>query len=453
MAIGEAGSITTNSPTENAPITVNFSTTLDDPVIVLTATNDGGHQFVLRVTEVTDNSFTFIMEEWEYLDGAHPATETINWIAVNEGVHTLPDGRVIEAGTASATHNSGSATLNGDFNDTPVVLTSVMSENDTTTVDSDPLNITTSGFDLRLQEEEAQDGTHAAETVGYIAIEPGGDADSGTAAAVGGVNHTVHTIGLGDTFNNAVVVGETQTINGPNPATVVIDAQDNDSVDLFVEEEQSNDDEMNHIDETIGVVAFEDGLIPCFTPGAMIDTPYGRRPVETLNAGDFVLTRDHGPCPVRWISNTHLTEADLARNPNDRPIRIAAGAIAPGIPEQDITVSPQHRFLIEGWKAQLLFGQDEVLVPAKSFINDHSVRVQSAQQVEYFHLLLDDHAVVRANGAWTESLHAGELDKAVLSTASRENLFQLFPDLRCHSQNFGPLARPSVSVREGRLVA
>lgn len=453
MAIGEAGSITTNSPSVNTPITVNFSTTLDDPVIALTATNDGGHQFVLRVIDVTDNSFTFIIEEWEYLDGAHPATESINWIAINEGVHTLPDGRVIEAGTTSATHNSGSATLNGSFSDPPVVLTSVMSENDTTTVDSDPLNITTSGFDLRLQEEEAEDGSHAAETVGYIAIEPGGSSASGTATAHGGVDHTVHALGLGDTFTDAVVVAETQTINGPNTATVVIDAQDNDSVDLFVEEEQSNDDEMNHIDETIGVVAFEDGLIPCFTPGSMIDTPYGARAIETLVEGDLVLTRDHGPCPVRWITHTSLGQSELWQNPDDCPIRISADAIAPGIPEQDITVSPQHRFLIEGWKAQLLFGQSEVLVPAKSFINTTSVRVLRPQQVDYYHLLLDAHSVVRANGAWTESLHAGELDKAILSPSCRDSLFEVYPDLRCFPHSSGPLARPSVSVREGRLVA
>ena len=247
-------------------------------------------------------------------------------------MHTLPDGRVIEAGTTSATDTSGAVSLAGGFSDPPVVLTSVMSENDTTTVDSDPLNITASGFDVRLQEEEAQDGIHAAETVGYIAIEPGGDAASGTAATHGGVDDGTDTLPLGDTFTDAVVVAETQTINGPNTATVVIDGQTNSDVGLFIEEEQSRDSEMNHIDETVGVVTFEDGLILCFTPGTMIGTARGPVEVSRLCPGELILTADAGPQPLRWISRTRLSPARLQQCPELRPIRIRAGAIAPGFP-------------------------------------------------------------------------------------------------------------------------
>ena len=144
MAIGEVGSITANSPTENQPITVTLTEPLTDPVFALSATNNGGDQFVLRIIGETldangdTTSFTFIIEEWEYHDGAHGATETINWLAVEEGVHTLPDGRIIEAGTSSVSssdqNTGGSATFSGGFTDPPVVLTSVMSENDTTAV-------------------------------------------------------------------------------------------------------------------------------------------------------------------------------------------------------------------------------------------------------------------------------------------------------------------------------
>lgn len=460
MAIGQAGSITTNSPGENDPITITFDEPLTDPIIALTATNNGGNQFTLRVTDIsydTDGnatSFTFIMEEWEYLDGPHPATETINWIAVEEGVHTLPDGRIIEAGTTSATHANSTVNLAGGFTDPPVVLTSVMSENDTTTVDSDPLNITASGFNVRLQEEEAEDGIHASETVGYIAIQAGGDAESGTAAAFGGVNHTTHTLTLGDTFSNGVVVAETQTINGGNTATVVIDGQTGSSVDLFVEEEQSNDSEMNHIDETIGVVTFEDGLILCFTGGTMIQTVTGPREVSSLVPGDLVLTRDAGPQPLRWLSRTEIAPPRLQQMPELRPIRIRKGAIAPGVPERDLTVSPQHRMLITGWKAELLHGASEVLVPAKALLDDGPVRpAECPEGVSYFHLLFDRHHVITTNGAQTESLHAGELDKSDLMPGARHELLTLFPDLTWLGRGFGPLARPSVTVQEGRAFA
>ena len=98
MAIGEAGSITTNSQGENDPITVTFTEPMSDPVIVLSSTANGADPFTLRfVNQDIDGdgnttSFTFIIEEWEYLDGPHPASETISWIAIEEGVHTLPDG-------------------------------------------------------------------------------------------------------------------------------------------------------------------------------------------------------------------------------------------------------------------------------------------------------------------------------------------------------------------------
>jgi len=460
MAIGQAGSITTNSPGENDPITVTFDEPLTDPIIALTATNNGGNQFTLRVTDITYDtdgnatSFTFIIEEWEYHDGPHPATETINWIAIEEGVHTLPDGRVIEAGTTSATHANSTVNLAGGFTDPPVVLTSVMSENDTTTVDSDPLNVTASGFTVRLQEEEAEDGIHAAETVGYIAIQTGGDASSGTAGLFGGVDENTDTLSLGDSFTQGVVVAETQTINGGDTATVVIDGQTASTVGVFIEEEQSQDSETNHVNETVGVVAFEDGLILCFTPGTLIETACGPREVTSLRPGEMILTRDGRPQPLRWLSHTRVSPAQLAMCPHLRPIRIRKGAIAPGVPDRDLIVSPQHRMLIDGWKAELLHGAAEVLVPAKSLINDETIRpVDAPEGINYYHLLLDDHQVITANGTATESLHAGELDKSDLTPKARYELLSLFPDLGWLGRGFGPLARPSLSVQEGRAYA
>ena len=460
MAIGQAGSITTNSPGENDPISITFDEPLSNPVFALTATNNGGNQFTLRVTDIQHDTngdatgFTFIMEEWEYHDGPHPATETINWLAIEEGVHTLPDGRVIEAGTTSATDATSPVSLNGGFTDPPVVMTSVMSENDTTTVDSDPLNVTASGFDMSLQEEEAQDGAHAAETVGYIAVEAGGDAASGTAGAFGGVDENTETLPLGDTFADPVAVAETQTINGGNTATVVIDGQTNSDVGVFIEEEQSQDAEMNHANEDVGVVTFEDGLILCFTPGTLIDTVAGPREITTLRPGDLVLTEDDGPQPLRWISRTVMDPARLNRCPHLRPLVIRKGALAPGLPTRDMMVSPQHRMLITGWKAELLHGAAEVLVPAKS-LRDACQVVPAPWQdgVCYYHLLFDRHQIVTANGTPSESLHAGELDKSALDPAARADLLALFPDLAWLGAGFGPLARPSVSMHDGRAFA
>lgn len=450
MAIGEAGRITANSPTENQPITVNLTDPLTDPVFALSATNNGGNQFILRVTDQTldangdTTSFTFIIEEWEYHDGPHGATETINWLAVEKGVHTLPDGRVIEAGTndisSSGQNTGGSVSFNGSFTDPPVVLTSVMSENDTTTVDSDPSNITASGFNLTLQEEEAEDGVHASETIGWIAIEPGGDATSGTANTHGGVNHNTDFLGLGATFTDSVVLAETQTINGGDTATVVIDSQSSSTVGVFIEEEQSNDVETNHINETVGIVAFEDGLIPCFTAGTRIHTPEGYVDIGALRVGDQVTTADNGPKRIRWIGRRRLGQSEMLRNESLRPVRIVAGALGRNLPERDLLVSRQHRMLVSSRVVERMFGKHEVLVSAirltalPGIFVDHDVT-----GVEFIHLLFDEHQLLLAEGARSESLYLGREAQKALSPDGRSEIEMLFPDLPVRSETLQPV--------------
>ena len=453
MAIGQAGTVVTNSPTENAPITITLDQPLTDPVFALTATNNGGNQFVLRVTGQTldangdTTAFTFIIEEWEYHDGPHGATETINWLAVEEGVHTLPDGRIIEAGTTSATSGNSTVALEGGFIDPPVVLTSVMSENDTTTVDSDPWNITNSGFTVSLQEEEAEDDNHAAETVGYIAIQGGGDAESGTANTFGGFDEGTDTLSLGDTFTDAVVLGETQTMNGGYTATVVIDGQTNSTVDMFLEEEESQDTEVNHINETIGVVAFEDGLIPCFTAGTMIETDTGPQLVQFLKPGDMLRTYDGDFKPVKLVLQRRLTAADLAEHPNLMPIRIDAGALGSKLPNRTMHVSPQHRMLIASRLVARTFDVPEVLMAAKHLTALPGISVDDQTDgILYVHVIMEQHEVLIADGAPSESLlPAPEALRAMLPEA-RAEILSLFPEIG--SDDYIPTPARSIPHRK-----
>ena len=455
MTIGEAGSISTNSPTENAPITINLTEPLSSPVFALSATNAGGDQFVLRVisqsldSEGKTTSFTFIMEEWDYLDGDHPTVETINWLAIEEGVHTLPDGRTIEAGTSSVsstTHNTGTtASFAAAFSAPPVVLTSVMSMNGADTIDSDPSNITATGFDLTLQEQDQKSGEHPAETIGWIAIDAGGDSTSGTANTHTGVDENVDILGLGATFTNSVVLAETQTLNGGETATVVIDSQSNSDVGVFLEEEQSANPDLDHENETVGIVAFEQGLIPCFTRGTRIATVSGDRCIEDLVAGDLVLTMDRGYQPIRWIgSSKRPATGDVA------PILIRKGALGN---DRDLRVSPQHRMLLQGWQAEMLFGEEEVLATAKSLVNDHSILRDEGGEVEYFHMLFDTHEIIYAEGAPSESFHPCEQGWKALDQATRDEILTLFPELADgRFEDYGASARTSLKHNEGQLL-
>lgn len=65
----------------------------------------------------------------------------------------------------------------------------------------------------------------------------------------------------------------------------------------------------------------------CFLAGTPIATPTGEVPVETLRAGDLVLTRDQGAQPLVWATSSRVTPEAIDRAPDQRPIRIAAGAL------------------------------------------------------------------------------------------------------------------------------
>ncbi len=410
MSIGEAGSLTRGGFGDGELVRVDFTEPLENAVIMLTGSNAGGNEYALTVTSVDANGFWFLLDEWEDEDGGHPASETINWLAVEPGVHTLPDGRIIEAGTTSATDATSSVTLNGGFTNPPVVLTNVNSYNETDVVDSDPFNVTASGFDVALQEGSLSDGVHTAETVGYIAIAPGAGLDSGSATTSTGLGTGYSTFGLGGTTPNAIVLGETQTMNDPDAGNVVI-RNSTDSTVRAIFDEESGDGETSHPDETVGLVAFSQGLIPCFTPEGKVATPRGERRIDTLSRGDILLTRDHGPQPLLGITETRLSGTYLGLHPDLAPILIEAGALGDGQPKRAHVVSPQHRVLVTGWRAQMFFGAAEVLVPARSLINDHSIRQVVGSGVRYVHLILENHEILTLDGLASESLHAGAVCK------------------------------------------
>ena len=168
----------------------------------------------------------------------------------------------------------------------------------------------------------------------------------------------------------------------------------------------------------------------CFAAGTLIDTANGPRPVETLAAGDLVLTRDRGVRPVAWTGGRHLDARHLDIAPNLRPIRIRAGALGPGLPATDLTVSPQHRILIRSKIAERICGASEALVAARHLCALPGIEVTNPPGgIGYYHILFDRHEVVRSNGAWTESLFTGPQAMASLGPAARREIRAIFPQL------------------------
>ena len=169
--------------------------------------------------------------------------------------------------------------------------------------------------------------------------------------------------------------------------------------------------------------------IVCFVRGTKISTDLTQMSVEDLSVGDMVETLDHGLQKIRWIGSRTLDAIDLTRAPHLAPIKISAGVLGHGTPHRDLYVSPQHRMLISSDLANAMFDSAEVLIAAKCLLVLDGVEVAQTDSVEYFHILFDDHQVILANGAPSESLYTGAKALEYLPKKSVAEIFELFPDL------------------------
>ena len=193
---------------------------------------------------------------------------------------------------------------------------------------------------------------------------------------------------------------------------------------------------------------------PCFTPGTLITTQRGELPVEVISAGDRVVTRDNGIQTVRWVGKTQMFLHDFQSEPHLLPVFIQQGSLGKGLPERDMMVSPNHRMLVSNDRTALYFDEHEVLVAAKHLLGLPGIAVaEDLAEVTYVHFLCDQHEVVFANGAPTESLYAGPMTLRALGEAAVAEIMQIFPDLaQLDSFRLSP-ARPLVRGSDGRHMA
>jgi len=194
--------------------------------------------------------------------------------------------------------------------------------------------------------------------------------------------------------------------------------------------------------------------VVCFTPGTRLETPDGLRTVESLCAGDKVVTRDAGAQTILWAGSRNVSGARLYAMPDLRPVRIREGALGQDRPQGDLIVSPDHRMLIRGAAAQALWGEHEVLVAARNLIDGSGIaRDMGAKSVTYHHLMLETHHVLIANGVETESFHPGAAALDSIEEDQRQRLFDLMPDLAEDPMSYGPMSRRVLTRAEAALLS
>lgn len=134
------------------------------------------------------------------------------------------------------------------------------------------------------------------------------------------------------------------------------------------------------------------GPAPCFAAGTRVLTPKGGVAVERLREGDVVVTVAGGKERIQWIGYRHV---DCRRHWNPErvlPVRIAAHAFGQGRPRRPLLLSPDHSVFVEG-----------VLIPIRFLVNEQTIRQIEMASVSYFHIELERHEVVLAEGLPVET--------------------------------------------------
>jgi hypothetical protein len=133
----------------------------------------------------------------------------------------------------------------------------------------------------------------------------------------------------------------------------------------------------------------------CFLKGTKISTPSGNRLVEELQIGDEVQTLS-GHKTIKWIGYNKFTkEEGRSWQEAVKPIRVARFAIDDHTPNRDLYLSPLHCVFL-----------NEALIPVMYLINEATVTPGAPSDmsaIEHYHIDLDTHEVIYAEGALVES--------------------------------------------------
>ena len=305
----EAGELTINHQWQR----VAFKQAFADPVVVVKPLSANGNQAAtVRVDGVDANGFWVRVQEWDYLDGSH-AAEKAGYIVMERGRHPLPGGAWVEAGLiqTGGAMGFGAVAFEQPFDTIPVVLTAVNTAHEADAVTTRLRNIDEAGFQVRLQEQQANKQQHASEDIAFIAWPPSAGMLDGYRFEVAHAPEPLKDAPARLDFQTPFAappafLADMQTTNGGDVANLRWRNKRADSVVLWVAEETSADAETGHVAEQVGylLIAGEDDPVPLEAGEVEINhewtrVTFGRRFVDPVVVAKPLSSNGGQPATVR----------------------------------------------------------------------------------------------------------------------------------------------------------
>ena len=255
------------------------------------------------------------------------------------------------------------------------------------------------GYTQKGGSPDTDDGTTvtiSSDAFQEISLNPGGDTAilyDGPPAEVGGQpDFIIDSLAINDSVTIASTVfgandlGLTETKIGDTE--IIFDSAGN-GIGFAI----SNTNGGNIVEsiDSAGNIIFADDN-PCYRRGTAIRTPGGDVPVEFLKEGTTVSLADGTSAPIVWLGHRKV---DCASHPDPAsvwPVLVREGAFAEGVPARDLYLSPGHSVFMEG-----------VLIQAEKLINGATILQIETDSVEYWHVELENHAIILAENLPAES--------------------------------------------------
>jgi hypothetical protein len=243
---------------------VTFNQTFIDPVVVAKPASNGDvDPCVVQIRNVDYSGFEVRLENWSYLAYEH-ASEMVGFVVVERGSFELPNGSLVAAGyfTSNKMTSYENVVFSQSFNQVPVVMAGAVTVNEDEPVVGRLRNISVSGFNFRMQEQELNVQEHDFERVAYIAWEPGSGMVDNLLFEIGrtgdAVTHAWYAIDFSVGFvADPVLLADMQSTDGADTANLRYNDLTVAGVEIKVSEEQSKNSEVAHTTENVGFMVFE----------------------------------------------------------------------------------------------------------------------------------------------------------------------------------------------------